>query len=331
MAELLAPERLGLRLRLTLDTAVCNLARPGRSLSVVTAMRRLSKSVYTEIYFEGCNPSFIETSDGAVMIDSPQNAIDAIRWRERIHQHGPIRYIINTEPHADHTIGNAYFPEAEVVGQVGLKEVFHEFLYKVADRETRIERAKQRDPDSVWLMEHPDYPPHAPTITFEHELTLEVGNHVFHCLHTPGHTDQQTSIYVPQEGIIFPGDNIFCRCKSYIQDGDPWQWLQALKDLAKFDVETIVPGHGEPCGKDYIAEQAQIIENWIGLVERSYDRGMTEDEAATQPLDVKRDLDPWPIGQGSFRMSEPLNGRNIRNIYRQLKKRREAGWSEEAE
>ena len=47
-------------------------------------MRRVGPNSFTEIYFAGCNPSYIETSDGYVMIDSPQQPIDAVRWRERL-------------------------------------------------------------------------------------------------------------------------------------------------------------------------------------------------------------------------------------------------------
>src|SRR5437764_2031219 len=73
-------------------------------------MRRVGPHAFTEIYFAGCNPSFVETSDGYVMIDSPQQPIDAVRWRERMEEKAPIRYLINTEPHGDHISGNAYFP-----------------------------------------------------------------------------------------------------------------------------------------------------------------------------------------------------------------------------
>ena len=55
-------------------------------------MRRVGKNSFTEIYFAGCNPSFVETSDGYVMIDSPQQPIDAVRWRERMEDKAPIRY-----------------------------------------------------------------------------------------------------------------------------------------------------------------------------------------------------------------------------------------------
>ena len=82
-------------------------------------MRRISESAYAEIYFWGCNPGFIVTGEGVVMVDTPQQPIDAVRWRERLQEHGPIRYLVNTEPHIDHVSGNAYFPGVEVIGQVG--------------------------------------------------------------------------------------------------------------------------------------------------------------------------------------------------------------------
>ena len=80
-------------------------------------MRRVADGVYAEIYFWGCNPGFVTTSDGVFMIDTPQQPIDAVRWRERLLEHGPIRHLVNTEPHRDHIRGNAYFPGVEVIGQ----------------------------------------------------------------------------------------------------------------------------------------------------------------------------------------------------------------------
>ena len=76
-----------------------------------------------------------------------------------------------------------------------------------------------------------------------------------------------------------------------------------------------MPGHGEPCGKRYLTDQAQIIQNWVGVVEAFVRRGLTEDEAVAQPLDVRKDIDPYPIGQRLFPMSDALNGRIIRNLH----------------
>src|SRR5438874_1193755 len=170
-------------------------------------MRRIGRNSMTEIYFAGCNPSFVETSDGYVMIDSPPQPIDAVRWREQLEEKAPIRYLINTEP--------------------------------------------------------------------------------------------QTSVHVPEEGVVFTGDNVFHKCRTWMQECDPWEWLAALDRIAALDVEVIVPGHGEPCGKAYLKEQAQIVENWVGFIETQVDRGLGPEEILKAPVPVTRQ-DPYPIGQRLF-------------------------------
>ncbi len=86
--------------------------------------------------------------------------------------------------------------------------------------------------------------------------------------------------------MVFTGDNIFFKCKTFIQEADPWEWLDALRALERMDVDAIVPGHGETCDKAYLSTQAQIIENWLGTVEDFVKRGLTEEEALAQELDV---------------------------------------------
>ena len=250
-------------------------------------MRRVSDNVYAEIYFWGCNPGFLATSEGVVMFDTPQQPIDAVRWRERLLEHGPIRYLVNTEPHIDHIMGNAYFQEAEVIGQTGLQ--------------ARYEQA-------------------VPQMTSD-ELTLHLGNHTIQCLHIPGHTAPQTAIYLPDEGVLFTGDNIFHRVKTYIQEADPWQWLDALKRIGEIDATVIVPGHGEPCDHRYLAEQAQIIEDWVGAVEDFVRRGLTEEEALKEPAPQ---ADPYPLGQRLFPKLDWVNGLNVSNIYRRVVARQQA-------
>jgi cyclase len=282
-------------------------------------MRRVGKNAFTEIYFWGCNPGFVVTNDGVVMIDTPQEPLDALRWREAMAEHGPIRYLINTEPHGDHISGNAYFPGVEVVAQEGLKTRYEEAIPQMLSEE-RMQRMKETDPDSVWLLNHPEYPPNPPTKTFDKELTLHVGNHTFQITHLPGHTAPQTAILVPEEGVVFTGDNIFFKCKTFIQEANPWEWLDALRALERMDVDVIVPGHGETCDKEYLSTQAQVIENWLGTVEGFVKRGLTEEEALQQELNVPN-LDPYPIGQRLFAISDRLNGLNVSNIYKHIKKR----------
>jgi len=286
-------------------------------------MRRVSKNIYSEIYFWGCNPSFIVTSDGVFMVDTPQQPTDALRWRERILEHGPIRHLVNTEPHADHIRGNAYFPGTEVIGQQRMVARYQEAIPQMTGSQL-LETMQTTDPDSVWLFNHPDYPPNPPTRTFSDRLDIQLGDHQIQLLHHPGHTPPQTSVYVPSEGVVLTGDNIFYHCKTFVQEADPWEWLEALERIRALDVETIVPGHGEPCDKRYLAEQAQIIQNWIEVVEDYVRRGLSEDEAVAQPLDVPKDIDPYPIGQRLFPRSDWVTEANIRNVYKHVLARQAA-------
>jgi glyoxylase-like metal-dependent hydrolase (beta-lactamase superfamily II) len=181
----------------------------------------------------------------------------------------------------------------------------------------RVEAMKRSDPDSVWLLAHPSYPPNPPTRTFTDELTLRVGSHKFHCIHLPGHTSPQTAVHVPEEGVLFTGDNVFCRSKTFIQEADPWDWLAALHWIERLDVEVIVPGHGEPCDRGYVAEQARILERWLDAVQRMVDRGLTVDEAVREPLDVPA-IDPYPLGQRLFATFPHLDELNVRNLHARI-------------
>ncbi|WP_213571494.1 MBL fold metallo-hydrolase [Rhodococcus sp. USK13] len=281
-------------------------------------MRRISKNVTAEFYYWGCNPAVLHTSDGAILFDTPQQPIDAVRWREQIiERSGRIRYLVNTEPHADHTQGNAYFPGVEVVGQRGLAVRYAKDLNMLPaiTGEPHVEHLKRSDPDSVWLAESPDYPANPPTTLFDDELVLQIGDHEVRILHHPGHTAMQTAIHIPSEHVVITGDNVFSGVRTFLQEADPWALLQRLEDLRGLDVETIIPGHGEPVGVEYLVTQEQIIRNWLGTVESFVDKGLTLADAFAQPLDVKRDIDPYEMDQRLWQHREWLNRANIANLY----------------
>ena len=277
-------------------------------------MRRVSEHVYAEIYYWGCNPGFLVTDGGIFMVDTPQQPINAVQWREQMAEHGRPRHLVNTEPHGDHIMGNAYFPGVEVIGQRLMLQRYIDTIPRMQGEE-RLETMKQTDPDSVWLLNHPSYPPNPPTRIFDGRLALTLGAHTIECIHMPGHTPPQTSVYFPDEGVVFTGDNVFCRSKTFIQEGDPWDWLESLKRIEALDVSVIVPGHGEPCDKSYVKEQAAIIEAWTDAVGRFVQAGMTEEEALAQP---RPDVDPYPLGQRLFPALDRVNTSNVTNLYRRI-------------
>ena len=284
-------------------------------------MRQVSANVYTELYFWGCNPGFLVTSDGVLVIDTPQQPIDALRWREAMTAHAkPLVYLVNTEPHQDHIRGNAFFPGVEVLGQTAMQTRYDALAPSFMSEQT-IEATKKDDPNSAHLIGHPDYPLNPITRTFETELTLEMGSHTVHLIHMPGHTAPQTSVYIPDEGIVFTGDNVFEKTRTWIQEGDPWQWLEALESIRALDIETIVPGHGEPCGKEYLDVQGQIVRDWVGVIEDLVAKGLTEDEAVARGCPP---VDPYPLGQRLFPRSAFVDEANVRNVYKRVMARKGA-------
>ena len=120
---------------------------------------------------------------------------------------------------------------------------------------------------------------------------------------------------MPEEGVAFTGANIFSRCKTYIQEADPWEWLAALKRIESLDVQVIVPGHGEPTDRSYCKRQAEVVENWIGAVDDMVRRGPTEAEALEQQAP---EADPFPIGQHRFMIVDRVNAMNVSNLYRRI-------------
>jgi len=130
-------------------------------------------------------------------------------------------------------------------------------------------------------------------------------------------------VHVPEEGVVFTGDNVFHKCRSWLQECDPWEWLGALRSIEALDVETIVPGHGEPCGKAYLKEQAQIVENWVGYIERFVERGVGPEEILREPVAVMQQ-DPYPIGQRLFMHNERLTGMIVNNLHKRISDRKQA-------
>jgi cyclase len=154
------------------------------------------------------------------MIDTPQQPIDSVRWKERLAESypGPIRYLVDTEPHIDHISGNAYFPGVEVIGHVGLQARYEQALPQMTAPEG-IEMMMQADPDSVWLMNHPSFPPNPPTQLFPDSRTIQSGNHEIQGIQTPGHTAPQTSARVSREGVVLTGDSVFPPVQDFLERG----------------------------------------------------------------------------------------------------------------
>ncbi len=271
-------------------------------------MQKITDNVYAETGFRGCNPGFVVTKEGVVMIDTPQMPADAIKWRDEIAKHGPVKYLINTEPHGDHFTGN-YFFKGTVVAHEGTREAI-----LAASVEQLKERIKQVAPASLHLLEGYSYRP--PTITFSQQLTLYLGNHTFQLIHLPGHTPYQVAVFIPEERVVFTSDNITYKVGAFLHQALPYEWLDSLKRYQELEADVLVPGHGEPCDRSYIPEMSALIQAWMDAVTAAINQGMSLEEAQ----DKVSLLDRYPVEAGSEAMARQFQRRNVARLYEVLKK-----------
>ncbi len=270
-------------------------------------MQKITDNVYAETAFRGCNPGFVVTREGVVMIDTPQIPADAIKWRDEIAKHGPVRYLINTEPHGDHFTGN-YFFEGTIVAHEGTREAI-----LAASVEQLKERLKQTAPDSLSFIKDYSYRP--PTITLSQRMTIYLGDHTFQLINLPGHTPYQVAVYIPEEKVVFTSDNIFYKVQAFLHQALPYEWLDSLKRLQELEADVLVPGHGNLCDRSYIPEMSARIQAWIDAVTAAINQGMSLEEAQDKISQVDR----YPR-EGADSVERQLELNNVAHLYEVLKK-----------
>ena len=155
----------------------------------------------------------------------------------------PIKQLINTHWHFDHTGGN------EWVHAAGASIMAHENTRKHLSQPTRVE--------GNWQYTFPAAPAGAiPSTVFNDEHTLHVNNTTLMLKHySPAHTDSDISVYFAEADILHTGDTFWNRDYPFIDYGTGGSidgHIRATEtNIAKVTDKTIViPGHGAVGGKD---------------------------------------------------------------------------------
>jgi len=267
-------------------------------------MQQITKNVFAETRQPGCNPGYLVTKQGIVLIDSPQQPSYAIQLNEELNAKNKLLYLINTEHHRDHVMGN-YFFSVPIISHEKTREAI-----STLPMDSILEKFNRFEPEFMKSIEK--YFIKKPSITYTDKLTLYIGDHTIELMNLPGHTAGQTAVYIPQERVVFTGDNIFFKVQTFIHQGFPEQWLESLKIIDSLDVDVIIPGHGEICDKSYIPEQISVIQEWVGTVKAAIQKGLTKEEA--QATISFLDRYPMDIGHPEGRGLE-LQGLNVGRLY----------------
>ena len=155
-----------------------------------------------------------------------------------------MRFLIDTEPHADHTTGHFVFsPPAAIIAAAGAGESMRKARALVPDR---IEKLAATSPDMKAALD--GYKFITPQIEYHDTMTLYVGGRTLELRYLKNvHSEADTSIWLPKERILFSASafvneqiNIF---RPFVTIPD---MLAAAKMLKALNPEHVVPGHGKP-------------------------------------------------------------------------------------
>jgi cyclase len=183
----------------------------------------------------------------------------------------PVRTLVNTHHHGDHTYGNYLFPEATIIGHR---------LCREAVLATGLETQKffpGVDWGEIEIV--------APFVTFDDRLTLHVDDAPLELISmAPAHTTNDIIVWMPERRILFAGDLVFNEGTPFVVMGSVAGTLTALKRLQGLGAELVVPGHGSVCGPEVVDDQVA----YLRLVQEMARAGVN---AGLSPLDVARQTD----------------------------------------
>ncbi|WP_338014292.1 MBL fold metallo-hydrolase [Streptomyces sp. CB02009] len=264
----------------------------------------LAPGVYAYIQPDGgwcvSNSGVLIGDDGVTVVDTTatEDRARALRAAVGALTTAPVRLLVNTHFHGDHTFGNA------VVGDGRAAVVAHERLRDEA-------AAAGLGLTGLWPGVHwGDVSVTLPHLTYRDRLTLHLGEgreaELFHP--GPAHTTNDTLVWLARERVLFAGDVVMPGCTPFVLMGSIEGSLRTLDRIGELAPQAIVGGHGPVSGPEVLRETAEYLRRVRRIAEQGRARGLT-------PLQTAREHGPGPFGH--WQDPERLVG-NLHRAYAEL-------------
>lgn len=238
------------------------------------------------------NAAVIINDDDVLIVDShiSPTAASALLTELRRITPKPVRYVVNTHFHFDHSHGNqAYPPDVDVIGHEFTREMiasgksmsgaaYEAIVGSISPKIQKLKRDLQGTSDSQQrgelerqlalqqdlLLATGAVRPTPPTTTLASRMTLHRGDREIQLIFFGrGHTGGDVVVYLPKEKVLITGD-LLLESVPYMGDAFLLDWIETLEHLKQLDFDVVMPGHGGAFrGKDKIAHlQAYLRDFW---------------------------------------------------------------------
>lgn len=321
--------------------AIAFISTPTSAQSQSFNIVKVADGVYAGIGQKGVfgNGAFIVTQDFVVVVDTqlrPTWARDMIAEIKKVTDK-PVRYVINTHWHSDHTLGNqayvaAYGPSVEFIGQSNTREdliakgvpnLQVQLNQAVPDNIARLQKQLADGKDArgnaltsdartalefqlslqqAYLAELPQIHIVPSTITYENEMSIYAPDKEIRLYHfSYAHTRGDTVVYLPKEKVVITGD-LLTNGIPNTKNSYPVEWITTLEGIDKLDWTTAIPGHGDvQQGKTQLETLLSYWKDVVADVRAAVAKGMTLDQAK-QSIDLTKYRASFP----NFDASNPL-------------------------
>jgi cyclase len=245
--------------------------------------------------------------DGIVIVDD-QYAPLADKIQSALKNLGitdkPVRFVINTHYHGDHTGGNAPFSNSgsTVIAQDNVRK--------------RLEAGGTAGNGGSLKMEvKPAEKAALPVITFEHDVTVHLNGEDIRALHFPaGHTDGDAVIFFPKNNVVHMGDDFVRYGFPFIDvaSGGSVQGMAAAMEKVSNELPKdvkVIPGHGDLSNLDDVRAFVQMLKETSAAVQKAINEHKTVEQ-----MKQERILEPWKKWSGEFIDSDKF----IETLYNSL-------------
>ena len=275
-------------------------------------LQKIADGVYAAIV----KPGSPVGSNGSVLINKDEVLIVDTHWRPSFARELleevkkitplPVRFVVNTHWHNDHTQGNqAYFnafPKGvEFLSHVntrrdiltkaipsikdqlqtlpGQLQKMEEKLAGVTNEQERATLKTQLENQRAYLAELKMIEITLPTLTFDRSLILHRGEREIRVLYFGrGHTAGDVVVFLPRERVLVSGD-LLTNGIPFFRDAFPSDWAATLKGVAGLEWDQAVPGHGPvQQGKGQINKLIAYLEEMVPAVKNMAAAGKSLDE-----------------------------------------------------